>query len=252
MQMKTEVEPINISDLGTWFGKMYPELSAQTAAETSKPSLKKSSASSKKTSPICVQLCRGGGQNQDAYTTRWAVGQLLGAYTTHSFGESPSEENVSRLSQILEDSPLPKYSLSGRACAGILNRAERRGKELPKELKAALEQQAYPSKNEPENQGGARESSFSVNTQEPCQRSITRAFSIQGITIDRDAKQNGSGISSEIAHTLDGADRHGVMAFKQGNGAKAGSIGAAEELSPTLSAVESGTNRVPAVARVGG
>lgn len=39
--------------------------------------------------------------------------------------------------------------------------------------------------------GGAKESSFSVSTQEPSQPSITRAYSIQGNTIDRDAKQNG-------------------------------------------------------------
>ena len=35
----------------------------------------------------------------------------------------------------------PKYRLSARACQGIINRAERRGKELPKELKEALEEQ---------------------------------------------------------------------------------------------------------------
>lgn len=34
----------------------------------------------------------------------WEDGQLLGGYTTHSFGESPSEENESHLSQILEGS----------------------------------------------------------------------------------------------------------------------------------------------------
>ena len=73
---------------------------------------------------------------------RWEDGALLGEYTMHSFGESPREENASLLSQILEDSPHPKYSLSGRACTGILKRAAKRGKELPKELKEALENQA--------------------------------------------------------------------------------------------------------------
>ena len=58
-----------------------------------------------------------------------------------SFGEYPSEENASRLSQILEDSAPPKYYLSAKACAGILNRASRRGKALPPELKSALENQ---------------------------------------------------------------------------------------------------------------
>ena len=62
-----------------------------------------------------------------------------------SFGESPREENVSRLSQILEDSAPPKYCLSEKACAGILRRAEKRGKELPKELKEALLRQCGES-----------------------------------------------------------------------------------------------------------
>jgi DNA (cytosine-5)-methyltransferase 1 len=43
------------------------------------------------------------------------------------------------LSQILETGPIPpKYFLSGKACAGILRRAERRGKELPGQLRRAL------------------------------------------------------------------------------------------------------------------
>lgn len=41
-----------------------------------------------------------------------------------------------------------------------------------------------------------------------------------------------------------------ASAFKQGNGSKAGSIGYEEEKSPTLSAVASGTNQVPAVMSV--
>ena len=60
---------------------------------------------------------------------------------THSFGESPNEENVSHLSQILEDYVHPKYSLSEKACTGILRRSEERGKALPEILKEALENQ---------------------------------------------------------------------------------------------------------------
>lgn len=67
---------------------------------------------------------------------------MLGEYTMHSFGECPSEENVSRLSAILEDTPHPKYYLSAKACAGILRRAERRGKKLLEPLKAVLIQQS--------------------------------------------------------------------------------------------------------------
>ena len=68
----------------------------------------------------------------------WESGALLGEYTTRSFGAYPKEDNVSHLSQILEGSPHPKYCLSARACQGILTRAEKRGRELPPELKTAL------------------------------------------------------------------------------------------------------------------
>ena len=60
-----------------------------------------------------------------------------------SFGEYPSEENASHLSQILEEEVLPKYYLSPRACQGILNRADKRGKPLPKILREALEEQIH-------------------------------------------------------------------------------------------------------------
>ena len=43
------------------------------------------------------------------------------------------------LSDILEESPDPKYSLSAKACTGILRRAEKRGKALPNRLATALQ-----------------------------------------------------------------------------------------------------------------
>ena len=70
-------------------------------------------------------------------------------FSTHSFGESPSAAVESHLSQILEDTPHPKYSLSAKACAGILRRAERRGKKLPPELEAALLAQCGACKETP-------------------------------------------------------------------------------------------------------
>lgn len=53
-------------------------------------------------------------------------------------GVFPKEEREYLLSQILEDNPPPKYCLSARACQGIINRAEKRGKILPEILKNAL------------------------------------------------------------------------------------------------------------------
>lgn len=85
----------------------------------------------------------GGGRTAESSTMRWETGALHGDYMTRSFGECPREENVSRLSQILQDSVPEKYALSAKACEGILRRAEKRGKELPARLKAALERQAH-------------------------------------------------------------------------------------------------------------
>jgi hypothetical protein len=48
------------------------------------------------------------------------------------------------LSQTLEVGNVPqRFYLSAKACAGILRRAERRGKELPPALKAALNSVAH-------------------------------------------------------------------------------------------------------------
>ena len=81
-----------------------------------------------------------GGLLQDVF---WETdGALHGEYLTHSFGESPSEDVESHLSQILEADARQKYCLSAKACKGILNRANRRSKGLPMELEQALKAQA--------------------------------------------------------------------------------------------------------------
>lgn len=72
---------------------------------------------------------------------------------------------------------------------------------------------------------------------------------LQGNMIDRDVKQNGSGISeSETMFTLNATDRHGVCcaAFTAGQGAKANGIGYAEEQAPTLR-TDGGLSAMPTV-----
>ena len=134
------------------FGKMcrevYQAQDEDTAERTSKPSSKSSAKSSVKKPPLFLSLKTDGlkpGASAE-WVTAAAPFPSLGDYTMHSFGESPKEENASRLSQILEDSPPPKYCLSAKAVVGILRRAEKRGKELPKELHDALVRQCggYP------------------------------------------------------------------------------------------------------------
>ena len=68
-----------------------------------------------------------------------------GEFWTRSSSEWPSGAAVSFLSEILERggrSELARFYLSPKACAGILRRAERRGKPLPEVLETALRAQA--------------------------------------------------------------------------------------------------------------
>jgi hypothetical protein len=66
------------------------------------------------------------------------AGPLHGEQWTLNTGEYPSVVVESTLSQILVPNAPEKYYLSARACQGILNRAERRGKKLPEVLWEAL------------------------------------------------------------------------------------------------------------------
>lgn len=59
-----------------------------------------------------------------------------------NISEQPSIPVDTKLSQILEENPDPQYNLTATACAGILRRAERRGKQLPEMLKAVLIRQS--------------------------------------------------------------------------------------------------------------
>ena len=65
-----------------------------------------------------------------------------GLYWIANTSEWRNGAAVCSLSDILEASPDPKYSLSAKACSGILRRAEKRGKVLPPLLRDALTRQA--------------------------------------------------------------------------------------------------------------
>lgn len=75
------------------------------------------------------------GGYHDEVGGRWSVAWRV--HDAQHWGV-PNAAAVSRLSQILEATPQEKYSLSAKACQGILRRAERRGKDLPETLKTVL------------------------------------------------------------------------------------------------------------------
>lgn len=164
---------VGMFGLDTWCGKTSQEPIPVIPVRTSKPSSRKSSESQSRM-PLMLKCLTGevNGLTRAVTTTTWEDGAWPGApwmlntgelrsdengslslristdsaprkyYLRLSCGEKPMTKNPSVLSQVLEEAAEEKYNLSETACLGILNRAERRGKELPTELKEALEIQA--------------------------------------------------------------------------------------------------------------
>ena len=99
----------------------------------------------RKTSPDCSpQMMASLLQNASGSYSTAALVRSDGAFSTASTLESPNDAAVCSLSAILEGSPATKYSLSPKACRGILRRAAKRGKDLPPMLEQALKQVAGP------------------------------------------------------------------------------------------------------------
>lgn len=120
------------------FGKTYPELFPQTGERTFDASLKNSQKSAKRGG---IQYLDLRAENGNPPERSWAMGSAShGGCLTLSIGASPSAAVESILWQILEGDAPGKYYLSAKACAGVLRRAERRGKALPKMLREALEE----------------------------------------------------------------------------------------------------------------
>ena len=125
------------------------------AATTSKRLSNKASGLSNRKLPICLCLKKDG-PSMEWSTIPTESGALPGLSMMPNFSEFRSGDPgwlfcvttgeyvpvKSSLSSILEENADPSLNLSEKACQGILNRAEKRGKELPEELRKALERQA--------------------------------------------------------------------------------------------------------------
>lgn len=162
---------VNLFDLGIWSGKMCQAHSAATSrmdSEISEPCWKKLYASQNR--DFLFLDCRTSRSGRKPEECSATDGASHGERTTPNTGEFPSADGVSawwsiltdplqgisylnvseepkipvptKLSQILEENPDPKYNLTPKACAGVLRRAERRGKKLPETLKTVLELQS--------------------------------------------------------------------------------------------------------------
>ncbi len=125
-----------ISFLDSQFGKMSQVHSVQTEEKTSEQSSRRSVPSARRTLMFLDLRPGMGGNLLGSY---WEMDiASLGKYTTLNIGESPNAVRESTLSQILQLNAPEKYFLSPQACAGIIRRAEKRGKTLPDMLRAAL------------------------------------------------------------------------------------------------------------------
>ena len=160
---------------------------------------------------------------------------LHGGAFLRNTGPSPRDATESCLSQILQAHPPKKYYLTTAACLGILRRAEERGKPLPKALDTALRIQAGLTDLQDGSEGKASDNKVGV----------------AGIL----TKGNGdASLMSEFNYSLScGGGQAGqgypcvlTAAFSAGAGASAGTIGYAEEVSPTLKGSPSG-NCMPSV-----
>ncbi len=115
-------------------GKMYPALFPPQEDVTLRLCWKRSQR------PKFQCLILADGQMPVCYEAMELISH--GACTTPNISEQHSGAGACFLSLILQDDAPDKYCLSPKACAGILRRAERRGKDLPPLLKAALMKQA--------------------------------------------------------------------------------------------------------------
>jgi hypothetical protein len=102
-----------------WFGRTSPASCRLAAAGTLEPSLG------------CWQNS-GMGSPTEFLTLNTSEWTALPA-------QFRSDDGVCSLSDVLETGDVPqRYFLSAKACAGILRRAEKRGKQLPQQLERAL------------------------------------------------------------------------------------------------------------------
>lgn len=87
------------------------------------------------------RMTRWNRQGVNGRTQVWLLdprAQSRGGSSTPNISEWPNDAVVCSLWQVLEPSTHPRYFLSATACAGILRRAEKRGKALPELLHRAL------------------------------------------------------------------------------------------------------------------
>src|SRR5574344_2893326 len=155
LPIRAETSPLNLSNLligqklESSFLKTCRASSAAVTAVAILPDSYRSCADGKSNLP------KTAGGNAYSLPTHPDVSEWRGEYLTLNIPEFPnfqgrfrSDGDVSSLSDILITGSIPqKYYLTAKCAVGILRRAERRGKDLPPILKAALIRQSRLTAN---------------------------------------------------------------------------------------------------------
>lgn len=108
-----------VSIQGTFFSKMSQDSSTQVPIVIS---------------PLYSMRWPNAGQ----WTLHGGLSMPSTGYLSEDVGCLSSPASHPRLTEVLESDVPPKYFLSPKAAAGVLRRAERRGKDLPETLRLAL------------------------------------------------------------------------------------------------------------------
>ena len=226
MQIYYEDDQACLFDPESYVGKTCPELSPQVSrtARTSGSSLRRLL---KYVYPTYMFLDLTPGNFNLLGGYEWEIlSPWAGAFSMLNTGVSRNAEPESSLSQILEDSPYPRYYLSPKACLGILRRSKVRGKPLPKRLEAALLAQAGLSDGE------------DIDTD-------IHAYHIK----PEERRIDLHGVAGRWMATQNMQMQTFVAGFSPGAGSSAGSVGYTEDVAPTLKSADGGKYN-PAVLRL--
>jgi hypothetical protein len=113
--------------------------SGKTSQESFPPKTMLSAAFLEHLPEKMIRSSRQGKNGQTQVVCMVPKEQSRGAFLTPNISEWPNDAAVCSLSQVLEKGLIPRrFFLSSTACAGILRRAEKRGKSLPPALQTAL------------------------------------------------------------------------------------------------------------------
>ena len=183
-----------------------------------------------------------------------------------NLSEKPLIPKPTKLSQILESNPDPKYRLSAKACQGILNRAKKRGKELPELLRIALEKQSgggiktYDVRISSEGTKNQRAHCYETDRSRALDTGGEKPDSNHGgVTIIQRRFSNVNTFDNEISPTLEAGAGEGGNNMPMVMGCDLYNQTITGNVSKTLNAIKSDSDHVPCVcfepgsaSRVGG